>query len=173
MKTDHLYLIALGSNQRHSFLGGPAQILEHAIAALEMTDISVFRQSHIIGSRPIGPSRRVYANSAAIIVSALSPRQLIIQFQHLERHFCRRRLGQKWGARTLDIDIILWSGGIWTSNTPILSIPHIHWKDRAFVLGPAAEIAGDWRDPLSGLTIKQLFHRFMHPKPLDHKAKRH
>ncbi len=173
MKNDHLYLIALGSNQRHSFLGSPAQMLEHAVAALEMADISVFRQSRIINSSPLGPSLRSYANAVLVVVSPLNPSQLLAQLQQIENHFGRHRLGQKWRARTLDLDIILWSGGIWTSDTPVLSIPHSQWKNREFVLGPAAEIAPGWRDPVSSLTIKQLFHRFMHPKPLDRKAKPH
>ncbi len=172
MQFDNIYLIAIGSNQRRAPIGGPVQIIEQAIIALEMADISVFRQSHIVRSRPIGPSQRIYANSAAILVSPLSPPEFLIQLQQVEIHFGRKRLGQKWGARTLDLDIILWSGGIWASDAPALSIPHRDMKIRNFVLGPAAEIAAEWRDPISGRTIRQLLHQIMHPKPLDRIAKR-
>jgi 2-amino-4-hydroxy-6-hydroxymethyldihydropteridine diphosphokinase len=173
VKTDHMYVIALGSNQRHAVLGRPAQILTHALAALETADIAVFRQSGIIHSRPVGPSHRTYANSAAIIISSLLPPELLTQLKRIERHFDRRHIGQQWRSRTLDLDIVLWSDGIWVSDTPRLSIPHMHWKERGFVLNPACEIAGDWRDPVTGRTIKQIFHHFMHPKPLDQKDMRY
>jgi 2-amino-4-hydroxy-6-hydroxymethyldihydropteridine diphosphokinase len=172
MSNDYLYLIALGSNKRHPLIGYPSQILEHAIASLEMEDVSVFDQSSIIASRPIGPSQRRYANSAAILASPLVPNDLFLRLKQIEHHFGRVYSGQKWRQRTLDLDIILWTGGIWTSEDPALSIPHPHWKSRNFVLAPAAEIAGEWRDPITGLTIRQLFHRFMHPKPLDRRATR-
>ncbi len=163
----YLYLIALGSNQRHGSLGNPAQILEHAMTALEMADISVFSQSGIISSRPVGPSMRSYANAAAVVSTSLSPPELLARLKQLEAHFGRRISGQKWRARTLDLDIILWSHGIWTSRAPALAIPHAMWKERQFVLVPISQIAPEWRDPISGLKIKQLLRRFMHPKPLD------
>jgi 2-amino-4-hydroxy-6-hydroxymethyldihydropteridine diphosphokinase len=57
----------------------------------------------------------------------------------------------------LDLDIVLWSGGAWAS--PGLTIPHPRFRTRQFVLGPAASIAPTWRDPLSGLTLRQLAYR--------------
>jgi 2-amino-4-hydroxy-6-hydroxymethyldihydropteridine diphosphokinase len=170
MHAEYLYLVALGSNQRHSLVGSPHKILESVIAALEMPDISVFKQSRITTSRPVGPSQRTFANSAAILYSSLSPAELLFELQQVEIHFGRTKRGRKWRERTLDIDILLWSGGIWASDTPNLAIPHIYLQERDFVLSPASEIAGEWRDPLSNLTIKQLFYRLMHPKPLDRRA---
>jgi 2-amino-4-hydroxy-6-hydroxymethyldihydropteridine diphosphokinase len=73
----------------------------------------------------------------------------------------------------LDLDILLWSGGLWISDNPSLAIPHNQMRKRSFVLGPASQIASDWRDPVSGLSIKHLFHRLMQPKPLDALGKRH
>ncbi|MEE9434860.1 MAG: 2-amino-4-hydroxy-6-hydroxymethyldihydropteridine diphosphokinase [Sphingorhabdus sp.] len=167
----HLYLIALGSNERCRHLGNPQKIVRHALDALEMPDIDVFVSSPIIPSHPLGPSRREYANAAALIVSPLDPPRLLSRLQAVEAHFGRNRRGQKWRARTLDIDIILWSGGIWTSSSPPLAIPHPEFHGRGFVLEPAAKIAGTMRDPLTGLTIRQLHSRFLHPKPLDRRAK--
>jgi 2-amino-4-hydroxy-6-hydroxymethyldihydropteridine diphosphokinase len=130
-----------------------------------MDDIDVFAQSAIIDSAPLGPSRRRFANAAAIISAELSPPTLLRRLHDIERHFGRVRRGQAWQARTLDLDILLWSGGMWADGD--LAIPHPALRSRNFVLTPAAMIAPDWRDPVTGLTIRQLQSRFNRPKPLD------
>ena len=132
-----------------------------------MEDIDVFARSAIIGSMPLGPSLRRYANAAAIVSTALSPPALLTRLHDIEQHFGRIRRGQAWRSRTLDLDILLWSGGIWAGSDPHLSIPHPAFRIRSFVLSPAAMIAPDWRDPVTGLTIRQLQSRFNRPKPLD------
>jgi 2-amino-4-hydroxy-6-hydroxymethyldihydropteridine diphosphokinase len=146
--------------------------LAQAIDALEMPGIDVFTVSSIMSSAPVGPSQRRYANAAAILSSSLSPDKLLLRLHNIEAHFGRVRHGQKWRSRVLDLDIILWSGGIHISNNPALSIPHISMRERSFVLGPANNIAPDWRDPISNLTISQLFHRLNRAKPLDRLQKR-
>jgi len=148
------YLIALGSNQPHHRHGNPRRVLGAALAALEQADLSVEAASRIVTSRPIGPSRRAYANAAAIVSTDLDPPELLAMLQGIEARFGRRRRGQRWGARVLDLDILLWSGGAWAS--PGLVVPHVSFRERHFVLEPAAAIAGDWRDPLSGLTLRHL-----------------
>jgi 2-amino-4-hydroxy-6-hydroxymethyldihydropteridine diphosphokinase len=134
---------------------------------MEMADIDVFAQSSIIRSAAVGPSRRQYANAAVVLASDLSPPELLARLQTIEQHFGRTRKGQRWQARTLDLDIVLWSWGGWISDNPMLEIPHPAMRIRDFVLGPASEIAPHWRDPVSGLSIRQLFHRLRRPKPLD------
>jgi 2-amino-4-hydroxy-6-hydroxymethyldihydropteridine diphosphokinase len=163
----YLYLIAIGSNKRLPQVGNPWQIVERAIVALETTQIDVFMQSSILQSRPIGPSLRKYANAAALVKSSLAPDAILKKLIAIEHHFGRQRTGQNWRDRTLDLDIILWSGGSWISAQPDLHIPHREYTNRAFVLGPCTEIAPDWRDPVNGLTLRQLFHRLKRPKPLD------
>ena len=142
-------------------------MLEQAIAALETAEVDVFAVSPTCRSAAIGPSRRCYANAAAILSTSLSPPELLAMLHSLESHFARRRRGQRWQARTLDLDVILWSGGIWSSDGPALAIPHYAMRERGFVLGPAQAIAPDWRDPVSNLTIRQLFHRLYRSNPLD------
>lgn len=160
-----VYLIALGSNQRHAELGSSANVVKHAVNALEMADIDVVAHSPIIRSSAIGPSQRRYANAAVILISPLSPPALLARLHDVEAHFGRKRRGERWRARVLDLDIILWSGGIWADGA--LSIPHPAMRARDFVLSPAAAIAPDWRDPVSGLTIRQLQSRLSRPKLLD------
>ncbi|MEP7349549.1 MAG: 2-amino-4-hydroxy-6-hydroxymethyldihydropteridine diphosphokinase [Sphingorhabdus sp.] len=160
-------MIALGSNQRHALLGSPERVLTEAMIALEMPDIDVFAQSPITRSAAIGPSHRIYANAAAIISSPLDPPALLARLHEIEAHFGRERRGQRWRARVLDLDIILWSGGIWADAAPALAIPHPAMRTRGFVLTPAAMIAPGWRDPVTGFTIRQLQKRFTRPNPLD------
>ena len=160
-----LYLIGLGSNQPHSVVGRPAQIIKQAVAALEMDDIDVFTHSAIVDSVPLGPSQRRFANAVAVIATTLPPPALLSRLHGIEAHFGRVRRGQAWQARTLDLDILLWSGGIWADDE--LAIPHPALRDRNFVLTPAAMIAPDWRDPVTGLTIRQLQSRFNRPNRLD------
>ena len=147
-------------------------MLEQAIAALETAEVDVFAVSPTIRSAAIGQSRRCYANAAAIVSTDLSPPALLAMLQSVEAHFGRIRRGQRWQARTLDLDIILWSGGMWSSDKPALAIPHYAMRERTFVLGPAHAIAPDWRDPVSNLTIRQLFHRLYRSNPLDQRGKR-
>lgn len=172
-KLSYLYLIGIGSNQPHPLIGSPERIIPQAIAALEMDDIDVFAHSATIQSRPIGPSSRRFANAAAILSTALMPADLLARLHEVETHFGRARSGQSWRARVLDLDILLWSGGIWAESKPALSIPHPALRARNFVLTPAAMIAADWRDPVTGLTIRQLQSRFNRPKALDRITRRH
>lgn len=173
MSVNHFYLIALGSNKRHVLLGSPAHVLEHAIAALEMADVNVFSHSRIIGSRPIGPSKRLFANAAVLISSALMPNELLARLQQIETHFGKRARGQRWGDRVLDLDIILWSGGMWTNDNPALAIPHSAFQNRHFVLQPASQIASDWRDPVTGKSISQLLYRINRSKRVDPRVNQH
>ncbi len=113
----------------------------------------VVAASTVIETAPVGPSQRRFANMAAIVATDEPPDALLARLKAIEAAFGRRR-GQRWGARVIDLDIILWSGGAWVS--PGLTIPHPAFRARDFVLRPLAQIAPGWRDPVSGRTIRQL-----------------
>ncbi len=154
----HHYAIALGANRagRH---GRPAQALAAALDAIG----EVVAASPVAVTAPVGPSIRRYANQAAIIASDESPPVLLARLKAIEVAFGRRR-GQRWGARVIDLDIILWSGGAWGS--PGLTVPHPAFRDRLFVLDPLVAIAPGWRDPVTGLCIRHLRHRLARTLPL-------
>ena len=157
------YLIALGSNRRHGRFGPPGRVLQAALSELAGRKITIEAVSPVLPSAPLGPSLRRYANSAAVIKTRLGPEALLGVLQAAERKFGRRRGGQRWSARVLDLDIVLWSGGMWTS--PGLLIPHPSFRQRAFVLTPALAVAARWRDPVTGLTLRQLRTRLLRPTP--------
>lgn len=149
------YLIALGSNQRHHLYGRPREVVSAAMEELSALG-TVSARSPIISTAPLGPARRRFANAACVIESEYDPPSLLAGLKRLERDLGRRS-GRRWGDRVLDCDIVLWTGGQFASRA--LTIPHREFARRAFVLSPAARIAPDWRDPVSGLTLRQLAAR--------------
>lgn len=151
------YVIALGANRcgRH---GGPAAQVQAATRVLG----GVVAQSRIIDTSPLGPSIRRFANAAVLIASDEAPPVLLARLKAIEGAFGRRR-GERWGERALDLDIILWSGGAWSSAG--LTVPHPAFRTRGFVLGPLAEIVPGWRDPLTGKSMRQLAALLARRKP--------
>ncbi len=152
--SDHRYLIAIGSNMRVPGIGNPRAVIAASLDDLAARGLNVCAVSTIVDSAPVGPSRRRYANAAAVVGTALSPPEVLALLQMAETRFGRTRRGSRWRSRPLDLDIVLWSGGVWVSGS--LAIPHRLFRERDFVLHPAAEIAPHWRDPVSGFTLRQL-----------------
>ena len=159
------YVIALGSNVPHHRHGRPRGVIAAALRHLADHGIAVISRSRTISTPPVGPSRRRYANAAAIIETALPPDQLLKEIKAVERTFGRTRGAQRWASRVLDLDIVLWDSGFWA--TPGLVIPHPAFRQRGFVLRPAADIAPRWRDPLTGLTIRHLLARHLRARAVD------
>ncbi|QIQ87080.1 2-amino-4-hydroxy-6-hydroxymethyldihydropteridine diphosphokinase [Erythrobacter sp.] len=150
-----LYLVALGSNRRHHVYGPPRAVVHAAMEELAAFG-TVMARSRVVRSAPMGAAQRRFANAASVLASEYDPPALLAALKRMEREFGRRR-GRRWGDRVLDLDIVLWSGGEWRGE--LLTIPHPHFRERAFVLGPASEVARGWRDPVTGLTIAQLTRR--------------
>jgi 2-amino-4-hydroxy-6-hydroxymethyldihydropteridine diphosphokinase len=152
------YAIALGSNRRSRW-GSPADTLRAAADALGLVQLSRVRTTEAIG-----PAGRAFANAAALLLSELDPAQLLALLKQTERDFGRRP-GRRWAPRVLDLDILLWSEGPFAGRG--LVVPHPAFRTRAFVLEPLAEIAPGWRDPLTGLSVRQLLYRLRAGRPVD------
>ncbi len=154
-----IYAIAIGSN-RPGKAGRPRAIVAAATAKLG----EVVARSAIRTSLPLGPSKRRYANAVALVRSDEHPDALLVRLKAIERDFGRRP-GRRWGARVLDLDIVLWSRGAWASAG--LVVPHREFRTRGFVLEPLAGIAPEWRDPVSGRTVRHLRARLVRARPVD------
>ena len=160
----HRYLVALGSNRRHPRFGRPERVIAAACDALEREALVLLARSSNHRSRPIGPSDREFVNAAVLVETDLAPLALLALLQRIEQAFGRRRRGQGWSARVLDLDLVLWSGGCWAQGGLVL--PHVAWRERRFVTAPARKVAGKWRDPLTGATVRQTDARLTRPRPL-------
>jgi 2-amino-4-hydroxy-6-hydroxymethyldihydropteridine diphosphokinase len=129
--------VALGSN-----LGEPHSRLHTAVEALQrLPDTEFERVSSIYCSAAIGPgSQPDYLNAVALLDTRLSPLSLLTMLQEIETQQGRTR-DIRWGARTIDLDILLYGDAIISS--PELTIPHPRMEQRHFVLYPLHEISGD------------------------------
>ncbi|QYN47697.1 2-amino-4-hydroxy-6-hydroxymethyldihydropteridine diphosphokinase [Gilliamella sp. ESL0405] len=145
--------IALGSN-----LDDPFAQANRAIAALkQLPNSSVSAVSPFYRSKPLGPQdQNDYLNAVIKLTTTLSPIELLDHLQAIEKSQGRVRKDNRWGARTLDLDILLYDDLIIDSER--LTIPHYHMKNREFVLYPLFDIAPDLilpdNDNLSDLVSK-------------------
>lgn len=134
--TEHWYpaYVGLGSN-----LEQPMQQLQHARAALATLEgCRQLTMAGVYASEPMGPKDQPdYLNSAAALLTTLSPRDVLAQLQQIENSQGRQR-HRKWGARTLDLDLLIMPGIDVTSDT--LTLPHPGLLQRNFVLHPLAEL---------------------------------
>nr|WP_206688592.1 2-amino-4-hydroxy-6-hydroxymethyldihydropteridine diphosphokinase [Cyanobacterium stanieri] len=139
----------MGSN-----LGKSKDTLQKAVDFIQSApQIDLIRCSSWYRTKPIGPSQPDYINGCVTINTFFTPSQLLSFLGEIELQFGRERK-EKWGARTLDLDIILYDNLI--IDLPNLKIPHILMRERAFVLIPLAEIASNWLDPVTMLTVEDL-----------------
>jgi 2-amino-4-hydroxy-6-hydroxymethyldihydropteridine diphosphokinase len=126
--------IGMGSN-----LADPAEQLRSAVEALarlpktELVGVSAFYQSD-----SLLPGQPRYTNAVAALDSDLAPLELLDALQAIENEQGRERL-ERWGPRTLDLDIVLFGDRL--IDEPRLKVPHYHLQERAFVLYPLAELA--------------------------------
>ncbi len=135
--TEAFVYIGLGSN-----LAAPVKQIEAArlaIAQLERVNEVAF--SSLYGSPPMGPQDQPdYINAVMAIRTVLSALDLLRRLQVIENQQGRIR-NERWGARTLDLDILLY--GEQQIHSAELIVPHVGIAERAFVLYPLQEIAGD------------------------------
>lgn len=134
--------IGLGSN-----LDNPELQLEMALAALrDIPDTSLVKYSSFYRSMPLGPSEQPdFINAVALLDSGLKAGQLLSQLQSIENRQGRVRNGQRWGPRTLDLDILLYGNQV--IDEPGLTVPHPGIRHRNFVLMPLLELAPDLEIP--------------------------
>ncbi|MDI1290058.1 MAG: 2-amino-4-hydroxy-6-hydroxymethyldihydropteridine diphosphokinase [bacterium] len=146
-----LAAIALGSN-----LGDRAAQLASAVDRLASIPLtSLVAASTWFETAPVGPIEQPnFLNAAALVRTLLPPETLLVFLHAIERDFGRdRRTEQRWGPRTLDLDLIVHGESVLV--LPDLVLPHPRAHERGFVLEPLAQIAPDLVIPGRG-PVSQL-----------------
>lgn len=153
-----LAAVGLGSN-----LGDRAATIARALELLDAEPrIAVRAVSSLIETpaliAPGSPAQPDYLNGAAAIETDLSPRDLLGALLRIERSLGRERsAGERWAARTIDLDLLLYAGRV--LDEPGLVVPHPRMHEREFVLAPLAEVAAGAAHPTLGLTVRALLDR--------------
>ncbi|RKR85227.1 2-amino-4-hydroxy-6-hydroxymethyldihydropteridine diphosphokinase [Mucilaginibacter gracilis] len=141
--------LLLGSN-----IGNRGFFLNCAIAEIEKQVGNVLKRSKVHETLAWGKTDEPdYLNQVLEVETVLQPQQLLKTLLDIEKHLGRERK-EKWGSRTIDIDILFYGNDV--INQPDLIIPHPQLHKRKFTLEPLAEIAPAYVHPLLNQTIAQL-----------------
>jgi 2-amino-4-hydroxy-6-hydroxymethyldihydropteridine diphosphokinase len=145
--------IGFGAN-----LGAPDVAFRTALASLAAQDgVALAAVSSVWRSAPWGVvDQPEFRNGVALVETSLPPRSLLnVLIREEERGGRVRRV--RWGPRTLDLDLLF--HGDACVREPDLVLPHPRLTERSFVLEPLSEVAPDWCDPVSGLSVAELRDR--------------
>ena len=160
-----MILIGIGGNLASPRFGLPLDTLAAALAALEAEGIRIATRSAWYQTEPVPRSDQPwFINAVASLITGLTARDLLAVLQMVEGQFGRVR-GKRNAARVLDLDLLDHQGQ--AIDTASLVLPHPRLHQRRFVLVPLAEIAPEWRHPLSGLTAEQLLSRLAAKQPVE------
>lgn len=154
-----LVYIAIGSN-----LASPLEQVNAAIRALaDIPDSRVVSVSSLYRTPPLGPQDQPdYLNAAVALETSLAPEALLDHTQRIELQQGRVRKAERWGPRTLDLDIMLFGDAI--INSERLTVPHYDMKNRGFMLWPLFEIAPQLHFP-DGLALCTALENLGAEKP--------
>ena len=146
-------LIGLGANLNHR-----VTVLRTAIERLTaLPGVTLCSVSQVYETQPIGGpgEQNAFLNAAVLIESHHDPASLLLLLKKLEAS-CGRTIGDRWGPRTVDLDLLLHDDVNTVSSELIL--PHPRMAFRRFALHPACDIASDMIHPITGQTLEQLLN---------------
>jgi 2-amino-4-hydroxy-6-hydroxymethyldihydropteridine diphosphokinase len=154
MSSAFRYAIAVGSNlgDRRAAIAAGERLLQASGLATVTARATLLENAAIAAGS--GPAQPPFLNGAWVIESALGAHQLLHLLQGIEVR-CGRSREVHWGARSLDLDLLLREDGL-VVISGVLTLPHPRLELRAFVLSPLSEIAGSWRHPLHRRSISEL-----------------
>ena len=146
--------IAIGSN-----LASPLEQVNAALKALgDIPESHILAVSSFYRTPPLGPQDQPdYLNAAVALETSLAPEELLNHTQRIELQQGRVRKAERWGPRTLDLDIIFYDDLVYESED--LIIPHADMHNRIFVLEPLMQLCPGYRHPVLGQTVAQLYHQ--------------
>lgn len=146
----HQVYIGIGSN-----VGNKRENFFEAVERVgKLPDTRVIKESSLYESEPLGDSKEWYVNGAIEIETKFKPEALLEKFKNIERVMGRKKVKKRWGARIIDLDILLFDLAVVKKKT--LRIPHPEMASRKFVLIPLSEIAPQVIHPEFGVTISEL-----------------
>ncbi|MBN1772588.1 MAG: 2-amino-4-hydroxy-6-hydroxymethyldihydropteridine diphosphokinase [Deltaproteobacteria bacterium] len=146
--------LGLGAN-----LGDPEAQLVDAVRRLDrVPDIRVRRLSPAYRSAAHGPPQPDYVNAVLELDTALAPQRLLAAALQVEQAIGRRRTGDRWGPRPIDIDLLLFEGVVLqgAAASPALAVPHPRIAERRFVLRPLSDLDPGLVHPVLGRTVAAL-----------------
>ncbi|HFV9237771.1 2-amino-4-hydroxy-6-hydroxymethyldihydropteridine diphosphokinase [Enterobacter mori] len=154
-----LAYIAIGSN-----LASPLEQVNAAVHALgEIPRSRIVAVSSFYRTPPLGPQDQPdYLNAAVVLDTALDAETLLDNTQRIELQQGRVRKAERWGPRTLDLDLMLFGNEI--INTERLTVPHYDMKNRVFMLWPLFEVAPDLTFP-DGIPLRDILDKLHAEKP--------
>ncbi len=154
-------LIGFGSN-----LGDRAHLINQALQALsELPQTALTKLSSLYETAPVGYLEQgAFLNGVACIRTALPAAALLKHLLAIEKSLGRKRI-ERWGPRTVDLDIIFFGDRI--INDVDLVVPHPELIRRLFVLEPLNEIVPDWQHPELCESVSVLLNKFQQSHPLE------
>jgi len=152
--------VGLGSN-----LGEREALISQALDELAaLPDTTLIRVSSLYDTEPVGVIEQPrFLNAVAMLDTELTARQLLWNLQRIEARLGRTR-SQRWGPRTMDLDLLLY--GDLVIEEADLRLPHPELARRAFVLVPLVELDPQLTHPASGLSVVQMLARLEHKSPV-------
>jgi 2-amino-4-hydroxy-6-hydroxymethyldihydropteridine diphosphokinase len=154
-----LAYIAIGSN-----LASPLEQVNAAVQALgEIPQSRLVKVSAFYRTPPLGPQDQPdYLNAAVVLETSLDAETLLDNTQRIELKQGRQRKAERWGPRTLDLDIMLFGDEV--INTDRLTVPHYDMKNRGFMLWPLWEVAPELTFP-NGESLQAILQQLNAEKP--------
>jgi len=144
-------LVALGGNQGDV----EATFVAARDALNRLPETRVIASSLLYQTQPLGPQDQPdYLNAVVALETKYGATPLLEAMHKIEHEYGRVRTGDRWGPRTLDLDLLTYSGVL--SETEALTLPHPEMQNRQFVLRPLCDIAPNWQHPRLGRSAIEL-----------------
>lgn len=122
----------------------------------QLPDTQILRVSKEICTKPYGKTDQPdFLNQIIELETKQKPEMMLSYLQDIEKE-CGRERKERWGARTLDLDILLWNHDV--IKTENLNIPHPDMHNRLFILESLMELIPDFEHPVLGETIKEIYN---------------